>query len=342
LDKGTSIHPELENLFKAHFGRVPDCTEALSAHGSDRTILRLKTDDETSAIGIMHDNVAENKAFIGLTLHFQNNKLNVPEIYKVSPDYKYYLMEDLGDKSLSKLVYGRSKHELSDEIISLYKTVINELLKFQVTAGEKIDYSLCYQFDKFGEENIDYDLNYFKERFVEMFYRGKLCEKELNSDLNYIKMKILEVPANYFLYRDFQSRNIMLINNVPYFIDYQSGRKGALHYDLASLLYDARADIPQPTRELLIEYYIQQAESYVKLDRDKFIKEFWYFALVRILQAMGAYGFLSKVKGKSNFLESVPYAVKNINTILNEKIGSKNLCSLRNLFKELEDGKTYN
>jgi aminoglycoside/choline kinase family phosphotransferase len=127
----------------------------------------------------------------------------------------------------------------------------------------------------------------------------------------------------------------MLKNDELYFIDYQSGRKGALQYDLASLLYDAKANIPQTIRELLTEYYIVQAKKYIRIDEEEFRNHFWYFALIRILQAMGAYGYLGIVKGKTNFLESIPFALKNINFILENKINDKKLSYIKKIFQEI-------
>ena len=330
-----SNHEGIKSQFKEHFERDISFYEPLSAHGSDRHIIRLKADDGSSAIGIIHNNIAENKAFILFSKQFRKSGLKVPHIYRVSDDLKYYLMEDLGDTTFAKLLTHRKSANLDNEHIELYKNSIEELLKFQIEAGRSVDYSLCYQFNEFGDKNIDYDLNYFKERFLNNFYTG-FDETRLNPDLNCIKEKILTVPSDYFLYRDFQSRNIMLKEKELYFIDYQSGRRGALQYDIASLLYDAKADIPQPVREQLLDYYLERAAKYVEINRTEFINVFWYFALVRILQAMGAYGFLGVVKGKERFLESIPYAVKNVNLLLNEKINKNELGYLRNIFEELK------
>lgn len=330
-----SIHEVIKSQFKDHFKRDVSFYEPLSSHGSDRRIIRLKANDGLSAIGIVHNNSAENKAFILFSKHFRKSGLRVPHIYSVSDDLKYYLMEDLGDITFAKLLTHRKSVDLESEHIELYKKSIDELLKFQIEAGRSVDYNLCYQFNEFGEKNIDFDLNYFKERFLKNFYTS-FDETRLNTGLNCIKEKVLTVSADYFLYRDFQSRNIMLKDKELYFIDYQSGRKGPLQYDIASLLYDAKADIPQQVREELLDYYLEKAAKYVQIKRAEFINTFWYFALVRILQAMGAYGFLGVVKGKERFLESIPYAVKNVNLLLNEKINKDELGYLRIIFEELK------
>lgn len=332
------------NLHHLHFkwcGSEIEKYERLLSHGSDRLIVRLVSTDKTTSIGIVNRHTEENRAFLSFAGHFKKNGLNIPEIYIVSPSEDSYILEDLGDETLlNRISDGK---EFDSAKTGLYKTVIEELPKFQITAGKIIDYSFCYQFNEFGEENIIYDLNYFRQRFLKNFYNDEPDEKSLETDLNLIKDKILELPRDYFLYRDFQSRNIMLRRNTPWFIDFQSGRKGSLLYDIASLLYDAKADIPQNTREELLDYYILVLKDFNIKDNDSLRHHFWYFVLVRILQAMGAYGFLGIVKGKRRFLESIPYALKNINYILANKIEGRELTYLKNIFSELlTEQKTQN
>jgi aminoglycoside/choline kinase family phosphotransferase len=320
-----------ESKFKTNsFNPTP-----LSAHGSDRKIIRIYING-TSVIGIYNNNAGENKAFLSFTENFRKYKLNVPEIYCVSSDNKYYLMQDLGDMTLFNHVTKFRTVSLRN-CASLYKKAIESLIRFQVDAGKTIDYSICYQFKEFGTENIDYDLNYFRERFLKNLINAEHELPELKHDFEFLKKKLLETPRDYFLYRDFQSRNIMLHEDKLFFIDYQSGRKGALHYDLASLLYDAKADVPNELREELLDSYINELKMYVDSDSHQFKYYFRYFVLIRILQAMGAYGFLSSVKGKTKFLESVPYAVNNINYVLDNFIEHDELKYLKTLFKKIKD-----
>ncbi len=326
-------YTNLLNLHIKHFGKQCIKYEPILSHGSERLITRLHSEDGLTSIGIVNKHIEENKAFISFGRHFKNEGLNIPEIYLVSPDNDSYLLEDIGDETLLRRISDGNR--FNDDKTLLYKKVINELPNFQITAGKGIDYSLCYQFDEFGNDNIDYDLEYFKERFLKTFYKNTLDHDKLNNDLLFIKEKILEFPRDYFLYRDFQSRNIMIKNNEPYFIDFQSGRKGALLYDIASLLYDAKADIPQPAREELLDYYLNIISIYVKSETEKMRQYFWYFAIVRILQAMGAYGFLGIVKGKRRFLESIPYALRNINFILENRTSKNELLYLKKIFNEL-------
>ena len=329
-------HQEIIQLFEKHFNEGVTEKTHLSSDGSDRKIIRLRSHTGNSSIGIINENPWENRAFISFSEHFGKFGLNVPQIYGVSRDKKCYLMQDLGDSTLLNKVTERQNKGFGKTEIELYKRVIVELVRFQIEAGGTIDYSLCYQHAEFGRENMEQDLNYFQKRFLHYFYGSRLDENRIKDNFNIIIHEALKVAPVYFLYRDFQSRNIMLKDGELYFIDYQSGRKGALQYDLASLLYDAKANVPQDVREELIGYYISQAKKFITVDETEFRNRFWYFAVIRILQAMGAYGYLGIVKGKKKFLESIPYALVNIGIILNEKLSDTKLDYLREIFKSIK------
>jgi aminoglycoside/choline kinase family phosphotransferase len=334
---GSIWNPELEVIFEKKTGRKIFSCDLLSSHGSDRIILRLISDNGESAIGIINKHIKENAAFIGFTNHFRKHSLNVPELYGYSEDSECYLIEDLGDITLfSMLTHTHPGKRWEDEkLFNMYNLAISELPKFQIKAGRGIDFSLCYQFDEFGTYNIEYDLNYFRDMFLRKFHNGFSREK-LDHEFSELKTIILSVPAEYFLYRDFQSRNIMIKNSTPHFIDYQSGRRGALQYDLASILYDAKADIPQNLREIFLEHYLDETMKLETIDRNDFKTTFWYFAVIRILQALGAYGYLGIVKNKHKFLESIPYGLKNLKFILSERIDNTHLNYLKDIISKLE------
>jgi len=344
VEEGKLWNTELERLFSAYCGKRIHSREYLSSHGSDRVIIRIRAAGTQSAIGIIHSNIKENKAFIEFGRHFHKHNLNVPEIFGVSNDLSCYLLEDLGDKTLfeeiNKIRLNESGLFFEEKIYSYYKKAIRSLIRFQIEAGRTAPFKYCCQYGEFSGDNIDFDLDYFKKRFLNNFYKWKINNRKLTRNLSNLKTKLLELPRKYFLYRDFQSRNIMIKNGKLYFIDFQSGRKGALQYDLASLLFDARADVPQHIREQLIEYYIRKTNSIITLDGEIFKEYFWYFAVVRILQAMGAYGYLGIVKGKKKFLESIPFAVRNINLILTEKIRPGSLGYLEEIFINLKNDKS--
>lgn len=333
-DLPPNIQLVLNELYTKTFDEEAASFINVYSHGSDRLIIRIFSDKGKSVIGVYNPNLEENKAFLGFTEYFKAKGLNVPEIFSVSEDSGAYLMEDLGSTTLFKRI-SDDKERFSTENTGFYKQAINNLVKIQIESCSEINFSLCYQFNEFGKENIEFDLNYFKQRFLGNFYKRDLDFPKLDEELNHLKFKLLELPRDYFLYRDFQSRNIMLHKNDLYFIDYQSGRKGALQYDIASLLYDAKADIPQNLREEFLEYYIKEAGKYTAINPGVFKNYFWYFAVIRILQAMGAYGFLGITKGKEKFLESIPYALKNISFILDKKIEKNEFTYLNKIFSEI-------
>jgi aminoglycoside/choline kinase family phosphotransferase len=333
--EGIALYGEVTKLFESKFGCEAADVEPITSHGSDRMILRLRSSAGDSAIGIVNQNVKENIAFIAFAVHFRNHGLNVPEIYERSSDNINYLMEDLGDTTLLKKITALRSNNLAEEEKKLYRLAIEALPEFQLKAGKSIDFKYCYQFNEFSEENIRFDINYFNERFLKNFYKGHAEPEELEKEFDYLTGKLLEIDRSNFLYRDYQSRNIMIKNGKLYFIDFQSGRRGALLYDIASLIYDAKANIPQYEREYYIEFYLDEVSKYIQIDKSQYRDYFWYFAIIRILQAMGAYGYLGLAKGKSRFLESIPLAINNVRYILDNKINNKHFRVLTKIFSEI-------
>lgn len=327
----TEINEKLFKLFNEYAGCFPDSTQSISSHGSERKIFRL-TSKDFSCIGIDNTNLDENKAFINFAGHFKNHGLNVPQIFLSSNDLRFYLLEDLGNTTLLTII-EQNQNDFPDKVLPFYKTALTDLINFQFEASKGIDYSLCYQFSEFGKENIEFDINYFKEKFLKEFVKY-FDASVLDSDFKFLTSKILELPRENFLYRDFQSRNIMVIEEKLYYIDFQSGRKGAILYDVASFLFDAKADLPNSARKELLGYYLKNVCGKYGLNQKEYGNYFWYFVVIRILQALGAYGNLGITKGKKQFLESIPLALKNIRYVLNEKIKSDELVKLRILFNE--------
>jgi hypothetical protein len=183
---------------------------------------------------------------------------------------------------------------------------------------------------------MTWDLNYFKYYFLKLA-KVSFDEQKLEDDFETLTNFLLEADHNHFMYRDFQSRNIMLLNNKPYFIDYQGGRKGALQYDIASLLYDAKAAIPQKIRNELLAFYLEILKTHLPFDRRKFLKYYNGFVLIRILQAMGAYGFRGYYENKPHFLQSIPYAVQNIKWLLEGNNLTLHLPMLTDVLQEIID-----
>jgi hypothetical protein len=207
------------------------------------------------------------------------------------------------------------------EIMEIYKKSIAWLPAFQIKASKVLDYSFCYPRAAFDRQSMMWDLNYFKYYFLKLA-KIPFDEQALEDDFNSLCDLLLKADGGFFLYRDFQSRNIMVVNGEPWFIDYQGGRKGALQYDVASLLTDGKADIPMSVRTELLQHYLDKLEVVYPVDRDKFMQSFYGFTLIRILQALGAYGFRGYYENKTHFLLSIPFALRNLRYLrANDLIG---------------------
>lgn len=309
------IKDQLINLFESHFREEVTFFEQLPASGSYREYARLKSENH-QVIGAYNHDVKENRAFLEFSGHFRNKNIPVPEIYTVSADERTYLQEDLGNMTLfDYLSKTRETEGFSLKIVDEYKKVLKELPRIQLVAGKDIDYSVCYPREAFDKQSMMWDLNYFKYYFLKLA-KISFDEQALEDDFQAFSDYLLAVDNNAFLYRDFQSRNIMLKEGKVYFIDYQGGRKGALQYDLASLLYDAKANIPEAEREELLEFYLDELSQYKHIDRIKFKSLYDGYVLIRIMQAMGAYGFRGFYEKKEHFLKSIPFALKNLETLL--------------------------
>jgi len=325
----------LEKLFRKCYGETPDRINPLKGDGSERRIYRMQN-VYRSVIGVAGDNRPENEAFYHFSSHFAHYHLPVPAIYAAELENGIYLEQDLGFFTLYEWMQPlREKEGFGPTVMAMYEKVLYWLPRFQITAGRTIDYSFCYQHALFGRESMLWDLRYFQHRFLAPFYTAALDNGALGEDFARLVKHLLEVPADSFLYRDFQSRNVMILYNEPHFIDYQSGRRGALQYDVASLLFDAKADIPQSAREVLLDYYLTVLNEVEAVDESRFKGYFYSFVLMRVLQALGAYGYLAAVKGKRNFLKSVPYALGNLEILLQKAAVLEQLPTLRSVFVHL-------
>lgn len=333
------IEIKLKALFNTFdFGEV-ETIHNLPSSGSSRQYFRIENKNH-KVIGAYNEDVKENTAFISFTNHFNKLKLPVPQILAVDESKTIYLLEDLGDITLfSWLSEVRKQNEFSDEIISAYKKVIDAMPEFQVTAAKEIDYNVCYPRAKFDKQSMLWDLSYFKYYFLKLA-KINFDEQNLEDDFQTFTDYLLQADCEYFLYRDFQSRNIMLKNDQPYFIDYQGGRKGALQYDIASLLYDAKADIPQDTRNILYAYYLERIKTYIPVDTKVFTEYYYGYVIIRIMQALGAYGFRGFYEKKEHFLLSIPYALDNLKWLLaNVEIPVK-IPTLMNVLQKLTDSES--
>ncbi|MCK5781535.1 MAG: phosphotransferase [Flavobacteriales bacterium] len=318
--KFTDKEQLLSNLFEEWSGEKTITVNKLPQSGSSREYFRLKSENKT-AIGAFNSDYKENVAFITYSKHFKKQGLRVPEIFKENLKYGIYLQEDLGHNTLfSVLEEAKTKANYSEILKENVKKVVVALPEFQFKANQGLDYSVAYPREAFDKQSMHWDLSYFKYYFLKL--AGiEFNEQSLENDFSTLIDFLNKADSDYFLFRDFQSRNIMMVDSKPWFIDYQGGRKGALQYDLASLLYDAKANIPQSLREELVDEYIENAKNYFDVDPELFKKQFYPFVLIRIMQAMGAYGFRGFYEKKSHFLKSIPFAISNLKWILdNNKI----------------------
>jgi len=326
----------LQQLFEQRFHTPAEQVQPLQGKlgGSGRKIIRLRGGG-SSAIGILYDVREENVAFLEFSRHFRRHGLPVPEIYAEDLAHGAYLEEDFGDTTLFEFL---SKHRAGDNIapeaVEAYRKVIAVLPHFQVEAGRDLNYKVCYPRGSFDRQSITWDLNYFKYYFLRL--AGiPFNEQALEDDFSRLTKFLLSAPHDYFLYRDFQSRNIMWRDQQPYFLDYQGGRKGALQYDVASLLYDAKADLPSELRQQLLNHYLDTLAGFVKLDRDAFMHYYYAYVYVRIMQALGAYGFRGFYERKAHFLQSVPYALKNLRWLLHNVTLPIQLLTLMEAFNSM-------
>ncbi|MBR0314110.1 MAG: phosphotransferase [Bacteroidales bacterium] len=307
---------QLEELFKQYTGKKCLSCEELPQSGSNRRYFRLKAEG-ISLIGAMGTSVEENKAFVSLANHFKDVGLNVPEVYTVSSDKVYYLQEDLGTVSLfDAIASGRQKGSYSAKEVALLKKTMALLPKFQFEGGRDMDYSVCFPQPEFDERNIWFDFNYFKYCFLKTSGL-EFSEIKLHQDMEKMCSDLLGVMrGSTFMYRDFQARNVMLKDGKPYFIDFQGGRKGPFYYDIASFVWQARANYSDELKEILIGVYKKELKKYVMVSEKEFNHDLRLFVLFRTLQVLGAYGFRGYFEKKPHFLQSIPFAIENLRKLI--------------------------
>ena len=277
----------------------------LKQQGSNRVYTRETDANGRSIIRVVGTNRDENRAFIYMARHFHALGLPVPEVYWVSEDEMSYTQEDLGDTILFD--------HLDD--ISLLERAIRALAHVQVEGAKDFDWSVCFPVPEMDERSIRWDLNYFKYCFLKGT-KIEFSEPKLEDDFDSLVKFILAQPAETFLYRDFQSRNVMIRDGQPYFIDFQGGRRGPTQYDVASFLWQAKAKIAPELREKLIDAYLDE----LKQLQPSLAETAWraalpHFVLFRTLQVLGAYGYRGYFERKPHFLESIPLALKNLHEL---------------------------
>lgn len=303
----TEVIERVSALFEAYFHTPPTAIESIPPSGSARRYFRLFKEQQ-SVIAAYHTHQQENRAFISFTKHFQAKGLAVPQLLCQSEDGEIYLTEDLGNRAL----FDEVIHNKDVFPIELYKKTLLALLDLQIKGHQGLDYSVCYPRSRFDKQSMMWDLNYFKYYFLNLA-RIPFDEQLLEDDFNVLADYLSAVDSNFFMHRDGQARNVMLKNGVPYFIDYQGGRCGPLQYDLVSLLYQAKAAIPQAIREELLDFYLSELQQRISgVDAEQFKRHFYAFVLIRALQTLGAYGYRGYYERKDHFLESIAFQVDNL------------------------------
>ena len=333
---------ELQNILAEltrSLGETPSEIIPIAASGSARKYYRIVTDKRT-LIGTYSENTEENEAFLTFSKHFHELGLNVPDVFAINEGRTCYLQSDFGDDNLfahvqkSLLSIGPSTLRqaqgpqgsgtstltgsgtaYSENVIQLFKQALKHLVKLQVLGHQGLDYSKAYPTERFDRQAIIDDLNYFKYYFVKPHEEIDFNETRLGKDFEAFADFVSQAPCDFFMYRDFQSRNIMVKDGELYFIDFQGGRKGPLNYDVVSLLYQVKAQIPQSVRDELIHYYKEELKQFVNPEEVKFDLYQPYFVYLRLLQVLGAYGFRGLIQKKSHFIESIPYALNEIQTL---------------------------
>ncbi|MEJ2242619.1 MAG: phosphotransferase [Candidatus Bathyarchaeota archaeon] len=305
----------------------------LAQSGSYRKYFRIEGRDK-KAIGVFNPDKKENLAFVTFTEHFLKKILNVPQLFATNLKDNIYIIEDLGDTTLFSLIEQNNLKLLPTKIIDYYKEALQQLIRFQLDGGKGLDYSVCYPRKRFDKQSMLWDLNYFKYYFLKLA-KINFDEQKLEDDFNSLVNLLLSTETKYFMYRDFQSRNILIKNDELYFVDYQGGRKGALHYDVASLLFQAKANLSNKVKEELLDFYLTNLNQRLNFKRQTFKKHYYGYVLIRLLQTLGAYGFRGYYENKSHFLLSIPFALKNLQWLIKDKLIPKKIPELERILNSI-------
>lgn len=309
---------QLISLFTNVTNKSNPQVEALPTSGSNRKYYRLKQNN-ISLIGVNGESVEENNAFIYLAQHFYQNDLNVPKVIAVSEDKMSYLQQDLGDSILFDLIKGgRLTGVFSREEKELLHKTISKLAEFQVKGANNLNFDNCYPLPEFNRRSVLWDLNYFKYNFLKTTGL-EFSEDQLENDFEKLAEALLKDKSDTFMYRDFQSRNVIILDDEPYFIDFQGGRKGPVYYDVASFLWQAKANFTPDLRVELIQTYITSLKKFIDVDVSVFMQNLRQYILFRTLQVLGAYGFRGYFEKKPHFIQSVPFALNNLSELLEDR-----------------------
>ncbi len=311
----------IEQLFTDYKHQPITRLELLPQSGSDRQYYRIYT-EEASYIATYNQNVAENNVFVQFTNHFKATGLPVPTVFCINDDHTIYIQEDRGKESLLDKIeqYGKD-----DYVYELYKKSLRQLARIQILGDKGFDYNWCLTAKTFGKQAIISDLLYFKYYFLDTL-RIPYDKQGMLDDFDTLGTYLSQTGQQYFMFRDFQSRNILVEKDEVSFIDYQGGMQGALQYDVASLLWQAKAELSETWKDTLLDFYITEVQTLLdkEIDKVEFVNQYNGYVLIRLLQVLGAYGFRGLFERKAHFLTSIPLALKNVQFFVeNKQIGVK-------------------
>ncbi|BAV10191.1 Phosphotransferase enzyme family protein [Filimonas lacunae] len=293
--------------------------EKLPQSGSDRIYFRIYTESE-SFIATYNLNIRENETFIQFSQHFVQAGLPVPAIYAWNEEKTIYIQQDLGVNSLLDKL---EQHGHGDYAYKLFQKSLSQLARFQILGHKGLDYSLCLTAKEFGKQAILSDLLYCKYYFLDTL-KLPYDKQGMLDDFDALSTYLTKTEYKYFMFRDFQSRNIIVNKDEVFFIDYQGGMQGALQYDVASLLWQAKAELSDEWKSYLLDFYMDEIDNLLEkpIDRDLFVSQYNGYVLIRLLQVLGAYGFRGLFERKAHFLASIPLALRNLKWFVeNKRIG---------------------
>ncbi|MBR1964643.1 MAG: phosphotransferase [Muribaculaceae bacterium] len=305
---------KLSKLYKQVTGEDPISVVEMPSSGSNRRYFRLS--GVQSLVGAVGTCVEENRAFISIAQHFAERGLPVPKVVACSDDEMVYLQQDLGANTLfTAIEKGRATSVFGEDERQILRQTIRLLPDIQFSGAVGLDFSVCYPLPEFDSRTILWDLNYFKYCFLKATGL-EFKEDKLETDFQAMVEVLMRSQSSTFMYRDFQSRNVMIFDDKPWFIDFQGGRKGPFYYDVASFLWQAKANFPDSLRDEMVGEYIDALRKYIPVDEGYFREQLRHFVLFRTLQVLGAYGFRGYFEKKPHFIQSVPFAIENLRKLL--------------------------
>ena len=314
-----AIISAIDQLFSKLLQQKSDRIEKIPQSGSDRIYFRIYSGSKTY-IATHNINQKETATFIYFSKHFKNAELPIPIIYGVNESNTLYIQEDMGTSSLLNQL---EEHGHSEYVYQLFQKSLQELARVQILGDKNLNYDSCLTAKEFGKQAIMSDLLYFKYYFLDTL-QLPYDKQAMLDDFDALSTYLTRTENKYFMFRDFQSRNIIVHNNQVHFIDYQGGMKGALQYDVASLLWQAKAELSEDWKKRLLEFYMDQVDVLIEkpIDRITFVSQYNGYVLIRLLQVLGAYGFRGLFERKAHFLSSIPLALKNLQFFIkHERIG---------------------